>query len=162
MPLTDSRTLLAATALLAAFAIVPVGPGPAADESENSGEGSAEKSAEPELDSRGRLPASEYFTMKPFVVPVIKDGEHHKQFVLVVAIELNDSDDRFELRRLSPRMRNEIYELLFKVVSFRTIEPRIPPKEVLKIRLTRVVRRVVGEELVKSIYVQAANIKDVH
>ncbi len=162
MPLTGSRTLLAATALLAAVAIVPVGSGLAAEEPEASANGSTEKSAEPKLDSLGRLSATDYFTMAPFIVPIIKDGKHHKQFVLVVAIELNDSDDRDELRRLSPRMRNDIYEMLFKVVSFRTIEPRIPAKEVLRIKLTRVARRVAGAEIVKSIYVHTANVKDIH
>ena len=58
-------------------------------------------------------------------------------------------------------MRNEIYELLFKMISFRTIEPRIPGNEVLRRKLTRVAQRVAGEEIVKSIYVHTADVEDI-
>ncbi len=159
MPLPDFRIVLAATAFVAAVAIVPGRSGLAADEPETSEKESAEESIK--KDPKGRLSANEYFTMAPFVVPVIKNGEHHKQFILIVAIELEEEDDREELRRLSPRMRNEIYELLFKMISFRTIEPRIPGNEVLRRKLTRVAQRVAGEEIVKSIYVHTADVEDI-
>lgn len=162
MPLYDSRILLAATVFLTAVAVMPVGSGLAAEEPENSEKESAEKSDDHKTDSDSRLSATEYFTLAPFIVPVINDGKHHKQFVLVFAIELEDEDDRDELRHVSPRMRNEIYEMLFKVVSFRTIKPRIPGNEVLRSNLIKVARRVAGEEIVKSIYVHTAKVKDVH
>ena len=91
----------------------------------------------------------------------MKDGEHHKQFTLIVAIELEEENHRNELRRLSPRMRNEIYELLFKIISFRTIKPRIPGNEVLRSKLIRVAQRVAGDEIVKSIYVHTASVTDI-
>jgi len=58
-------------------------------------------------------------------------------------------------------MRNEIYELLFKMISFRTIEPRIPDNEVLRTKLIKVAQRVAGEEIVKSIYIHTANVTDI-
>ena len=140
-------------------AIVPGRSVIAAEEPETSEKESAEESVK--KNPRGRLSATEYFTMAPFIVPVIKDGEHHKQFTLIVAIELEDQNHRLELRRLSPRMRNEIYELLFKMISFRTIEPRIPGNEVLRKKLIKVARRVAGTEIVKSIYIHTANVTDI-
>ena len=159
MPLSDFRILVAAAAFVAAVAIVPGRLGLAADDLTTSEKESAEESAK--KDSGRRLSANDYFTMAPFVVPVVKDGEHHKQFTLIVAIELEDEGDRDELRRLSPRMRNEIYELLFKMISFRTIEPRIPGNEVLRKKLIKVAQRVAGEEIVKSIVVHTANVTDI-
>ncbi len=160
MPLTDFKTLVAA----AVFAIVPSGNGLAAEEPKSpESETSKKESAEEGLkkDADGRLSANEYFTMAPFVVPMVQDGEHQKQFTLIVAIELEEEDHRVELRRLSPRMRNEIYELLFKMISFRTIKPRIPGNEVLRSRLIRVAQRVAGDEIVKSIFVHTANVTDI-
>ena len=159
MPLSEFRILVAAAAFVAAVAIVPGRSGIAAGEPETSENESAEESVK--KDPRGRLSGTEYFTMAPFVVPVVKDGEHHKQFTLIVAIQLEDESDRDELRRLSPRMRNEIYELLFKMISFRTIEPRIPGNEVLRTKLIKVAQRVAGEEIVKSIVVHTASVTDI-
>ena len=76
-------------------------------------------------------------------------------------IELEDEDDCDELRRLSSRMRNEVYEMLFKVISFRTIEPRVPANDILRTKLTKVAQRVAGEKIVKSIYVHTANVTDI-
>ena len=159
MALSGLGHLLVATAFAMGFAIAPSQIATAADETDTSAKESPDENTGQEV--RKPLSANEYFTMAPFIVPIIDDGEHRRQFILIVAIELEDEDDRDELRRLSPRMRNEIYELLFKVVSFRTIEPRIPGKEVLRTKLTRVARRVAGEEIVKSIYVHTADVSDV-
>ena len=154
MTLIDFRNQIAAAAFVAALVIAPNKSGLAADEAQTPKSGTSKKeSAEVGLkkDADGRLSANEYFTMAPFIVPMVKDGEHHKQFTLIVAIELEEVNHRVELRRLLPRMRNEIYELLFKMISFRTIEPRIPGNEVLRKRLTQVAQRVAGDEIVKTI-----------
>ncbi len=151
--------LFVATVFAAVLVVAPGQTGRAAGESESS---EKDPSAEgTEIRIPAPLLATEYFTMLPFIIPLINDGEHQKQFVIVVAIELVDADHRDELRRLSARMRNEIYELLFKIVSFRTIEPRIPRKEVLRTRLARVARRVAGKEMVKSIVIHSAHVTDI-
>lgn len=151
--------LFVATVFAAALVVTPGQPVRAQKKSESS------EKAPPTEDTGNRIPdplsATEYFTLAPFIVPLINDGKHQKQFLLVVAIELNDSNDRNELRRLSARMRNEIYELLFKIVSFRTIKPRIPGKEALRTRLAKVIGRVADEELVKSVVVHYAQVTDI-
>ena len=160
MPPFEFRTFVAIVAFGAAVAILPVRSGFAAGES-NSTEKEEPADHSTKTESDGRLSANEYFTMAPFVVPIVRDGEHHKQFTLIFAIELEDEDHRDELRRLTPRMRNEIYEMLFKVISFRTIEPRVPGNDILRTNLTKVAQRVAGEEIVKSIYVHTANVTDI-
>lgn len=160
MALSSLGHLFVAAAFAMVCAIAPSQTGLAAEETDTSAKESADESIGQEAPDP--LPANEFFTMAPFIVPIIEDGEHRKQFVLIVAIELEDTDDRDELRRLSPRMRNHIYELLFKIVSFRTIKPRIPPKDVLRARLVKVARRVAGKEMVKSIVIQTAGVADIH
>jgi len=81
--------------------------------------------------------------------------------VVVVAIALGEAGDRDELRHLSPRMRNAIYQLLFKMVSFRTVEPRIPPKKVLRTKLTKLIRRVAGAEMIESLIIHVAKVTEI-
>jgi flagellar basal body-associated protein FliL len=138
-----TRILLASLALFAA-------PAWAAGEAEkNAGAASRE--------ARGdRLPATEFVTLDPFTVPVVVDGKFSEQFTVVIALELAEEDVRDEVVQLTPRVRNEIYQFLFKSVTFRTGEPRIPRTSDLRTQLFRVVHGVVGPEHVKSIVVQQA------
>jgi hypothetical protein len=57
---------------------------------------------------------------------------------------------------MTPLLRNEIYDFLFKSVTFRTGEPRIPRTADLRAQLFRVVRTVAGPEHVKAVVVQQA------
>ena len=76
-------------------------------------------------EARGdRLPATEFVTMSAFTVPLMIDGKVTDQFTVVVALELADEDMREEVVKLTPFLRNEIYDLLFKSVTFRKGEPR--------------------------------------
>lgn len=165
MPLSNFKRPFAALSLAAAFAVAPSQSGLAIDRVETSPSAPANKSKpadkRPEKLPQKRLSANEFFTLAPFVIPIIENGEHAKQFVVVVAIELGEDGDRDELRVLSPRMRNEIYQLLFRIVSFRTTKPRIPSKKILQMKLTKAVRRVPGLEKVESLVVVASGIADV-
>ena len=100
-----------------------------------------------------RLPASKFFTMEPFVVPLVDKGQHRRQITLVVALELTDDSDREELQRLQPKFRDGMYQVLFKLLTFRTAEPRIPGKSVIKRKLQPVAKKV-GRDMVKSLVVQ--------
>ena len=171
MPLSNFKRPFAALSLAAAFAVASSQSGLAINRVETSPSAPAAKSApvnkskpadkRPEKLPQKRHSANEFFTLAPFVIPIIENGEHAKQFVLVVAIELGEDGDRDELRILSPRMRNEIYQLLFKIVSFRTTKPRIPSKKILQMKLTKAVRRVPGLEKVESLVIVASGIADV-
>jgi hypothetical protein len=108
-------------------------------------------------EARGdRLPATEFVTLSAFTVPLMVNGRVNEQFTLVVALELADEDVRHEVVGLTPILRNEIYDLLFKSVTFRKGEPRIPRTADLRAQLFRVVRKVTIAEQVKSVVVQQA------
>mgnify|MGYP001182185645 CR=1 FL=1 len=108
-------------------------------------------------EARGdRLSATEFVTMNAFTVPMMTDGKVSEQFTIVVALELTDEDMRHEVVRLTPFLRNEIYNFLFKSVTFRTGEPRIPRTADLRAQLFRVVRKIAKPEQVKAVVVQQA------
>jgi hypothetical protein len=160
MPLSNIRILLAAAALTAALTVAYGQIGRAAEDPATSAVEENENGAE-NLPKRP-LPATEFYTLAPFVVPMFKDGEHRQQLVIVVAVGIHDEDDRDEIRRLSAKLRNEIYHLMFKIVSFRTIKPRIPSKNVLQSKLVVVARRIAGDEMVKSIVIHDSHVKDLY
>jgi hypothetical protein len=108
-------------------------------------------------DARGdRLPATEFVTLNAFTVPLLIDGKMTEQFTIVIALELAEEDKRDAVVQMTPRLRNEIYDFLFKSVTFRTGEPRIPRTADLRAQLFRVVRKFATPEHVKSIVVQQA------
>ncbi len=159
MALSNFKLSCAALSLAAAFAVAPGQSGLAIERVETSGSEPGDK--RPEKLPEERLSANKFFTLAPFVIPIIENGEHAKQFVIVVAIELGEDGDRDELRYLSPRMRNEIYQLLFKMISYRATEPRIPPEKILLAKLTKAVRRVTGKKMVGSLVIVASDVVDV-
>jgi hypothetical protein len=69
---------------------------------------------------------------------------------------LTEEDMREEVVRLTPFLRNAIYDLLFKSVTFRKGEPRIPRTADLRTQLFRVVRKIAKPEQVKAVVVQQA------
>ena len=83
-------------------------------------------------DPEGKLSATEYYSMLPFVVPIIDGDVHKRQLTLVLAIGMNDDGDRDELKRVAPRFRDAIYRILSKLISFRTATPRVPSKSTLE------------------------------
>ena len=101
-------------------------------------------------DPDGKLSATEYYSMLPFVIPIVDNNVHKRQLTLVIAIGMFDDGDRDELRRISPRIRDAIYRILFSLISFRTAKPRIPAKIHLERKIFPVVKKL-GGDMVKSI-----------
>lgn len=101
-------------------------------------------------DPDGKLSATEYYSMLPFVIPIIDNNVHKRQLTLVIAIGMYNDGDRDELRRVSPRFRDAIYRILFNLISFRTAKPRIPAKIHLERKIFPVIKKL-GEKMVKSI-----------
>ena len=98
----------------------------------------------------GVLSATEYYSMLPFVIPIINGDNYKQQLTLVIAIGLFNDGDRDELRRITPIFRDAIYQKLFKLIMFRTAKPRIPPKSSLERQLLPVFKKL-GGKMVKTI-----------
>jgi hypothetical protein len=113
--------------------------------------GDAYAAKKPILDNPdGTLSATEYYSMLPFVIPIIENNVHKRQLTLVIAIGMFNDGDRDEIRRVSSRFRDAIYRVLFNLISFRTAKPRIPAKIHLERKLFPVVKKL-GGDMVKSI-----------
>ena len=114
-------------------------------------------SAEQQLaQSRSRLSASSYYNMRPFVLPIMKDGVVREQFNLVVALELADDDKRSEVYHLTAPLRDAMYIKLFQMVTFRRRGSPIPHVDAFKKILYEVAREIAGPELVTALVVQQA------
>src|SRR5690606_35798478 len=102
-----------------------------------------------------RLSHRRFYTMAPFTIPLLVNGEIGEQFTIVVALELADEDDRGYIAHAVPRIRNELYSELLNLVTFRRSGAQLPEVAVFKEQLLKVAQRVVGDK-VKTLLVQQA------
>lgn len=103
-----------------------------------------------------RLSQTRFMTMKPFTVPLFKDGRVVEHFTLMVSLELADADRRTELFHLTPKLRDTMYRTLYRIVTFRRKGSPLPHVDIFKQNLLKVVLEVAGDELVASLLVQQA------
>ena len=104
--------------------------------------------------SKSRLSAKQFVSMKPFNIPMMPKGKQKRQFTLVVALELTDDDERDFVRGRITLIRSRIYDLLFRLIAYRTQEPLIPSTGLLKKKVLDITMSVVGPDKVASIVVQ--------
>ena len=103
---------------------------------------------------KGRLSANQFVSLKPFIIPMMpKDGEK-RQFTFVVALELKDQDDRDYVISRIPLVRSRAYDLLFRLIAYRTQEPFVPSTGLIKRRMLEIAVNAVGEDKIASIIVQ--------
>jgi len=103
-----------------------------------------------------RLSQTRYYTLKPFTLPLMRDGRITEHFTLVISMEIADEDGRAELAKRVPRIRDNMYQTLFQMVTFRRRGAPIPDVDMFKERLMKVALRFAGKDLVKGILVQQA------
>ena len=104
--------------------------------------------------SKGRLSANQFLSLDAFIVPMMTEGEMRRQFTLVVALELKDQDDRDFVKSQLPRLRSQVYDLLFRLIAYRTQEPFVPSTSLLKKKVFDIAVAVVGCDKVESVVVQ--------
>lgn len=102
-----------------------------------------------------KLSERRYFTMEPFTVPMMADGAIKEQFTIVIGIELAHEDNRTDISHSVPGIRNEVYNELLHLVTFRRRGSSIPQIAVLKSQLFAVTQRLMGDK-VKGLVIQQA------
>jgi len=117
--------------------------------------GKAASPGEAKKKQKVRLSQRRFYTLKPFTVPLLQDGEINEQFTIVVSLELADEDDRGDIAYAVPRIRNDLYNELLHLVTFRRKGSSIPQIAVFKQQLLKITQRVTGEKI-KSLVVQQA------
>ena len=88
-------------------------------------------------------------------MPMMDNGEISEQFTIVIGVELADEDDRFDIFHSVPRIRNEVYNELLHLVTFRWRGAAIPQLTVLRLQLLMVTQRLVGDKI-KVLVIQQA------
>lgn len=102
-----------------------------------------------------KLSERRYYTMEPFTVPIMVNGSIKEQFTIVIGIELANEDNRNDISRSVPRIRNEVYNELLHLVTFRRRGASVPQIAVLKSQLFAVTQRLMGDK-VKALVIQQA------
>ena len=104
--------------------------------------------------SKGRLSANQFISMQPFNVPMMPKKDVKQQFTLMIALELTDEDERDYVRSRLTMIRSRTYDLLFRLIAYRTQEPLVPSTGLLKKKLLDIATKAVGPNKVASIIVQ--------
>lgn len=120
--------------------------------------GGGEKKAEKAAPKRGqqlRARGVEYISLSPFSIPVVRNDQVVRQFMVIVVLELEKEEDRSKVQNMIPRIRNEYYRTLYQLLSFNRELYNAPPMEALKLRLEKVATGVLGEGNIKNVLIQA-------
>ena len=104
--------------------------------------------------SKGRLSANQFISMQPFNVPMMPKGSVRQQFTLMIALELIDEDERDYVNSRLTMIRSRTYDLLFRLIAYRTQEPLVPSTGLLKNKLLEIATKAVGRDKIASIVVQ--------
>lgn len=103
---------------------------------------------------KGRLSANQFISMKPFIVPMMPKNGEKRQFTMVVALELEEEDDRDYVKSRIPLVRSRVYDLLFRLIAYRTQEPFVPSTGLIKRKMLDISVEAVGPDKIASIIVQ--------
>jgi hypothetical protein len=103
-----------------------------------------------------KLSANEYVMLDPFVVPLVDKELTGRQFTLMIALKLKTEGDREMVLNLRPKLRDSLYRMLFRLVTFRRRAPRIPTERALNRELMSVTRRITAGHFVESVYIRYA------
>ena len=104
--------------------------------------------------SKGRLSANQFISMQPFNVPMMPKDNVRQQFTLMIALELIDEDERDYVKSHLTMIRSRTYDLLFRLIAYRTQEPLVPSTGLLKKKLLEIATNAVGRNKIASIVVQ--------
>ncbi len=115
----------------------------------------AKEAVEGEQKNKTKLSERRFYTLEPFTVPMMDNGVINEQFTIVIGIELAHEENRAEIAHSVPRIRNEVYNELLHLVTFRRRGASIPQIAILKSQLLTVTQRVMGDK-VKALVIQQA------
>lgn len=114
-------------------------------------------SAETSETNDKKLSGNDYYMMAPFTIPMVNGGEFDVSFTIVVALELKSDEVRPDVSHLDPKLRDAMYKELFRLITFRTLKPRLPRLARIKQRLMLATDQVTNGFYVNDIVVQQAH-----
>jgi hypothetical protein len=114
------------------------------------GEGSS-KSILPDWFNRHN---TEYFTMPPFVVPVIYGNTVSRQVTLLVTIETTGVDNKGKIVENRQRLQDAFLRDIYGVLSIQEEDRNSRHSDAIRIRLRRVGNRILGPGVIDKILVK--------
>ena len=94
----------------------------------------------------------EYYTMPPFVVPVIQGNDVTRQVTFLVTLETMGSANRDKVMDKRPQLQDGFLRDLYGVIAVRP-DTEVYDSTVIKVRLRRVGERVLGEGIIDDILI---------
>jgi len=97
---------------------------------------------------------SEFVELKPLTFPIVRDGRVSRLMTLVISIEVLGESAREAVHKKAPVLRDAMLSELHGLYAHSFMNQRDDPMALVKLRLLKVGRKVLGEEL-RGVYVQA-------
>ena len=125
----------------------------AAEGAEGEGEGGKEgaKSVLPDWFKRD---VREYFTMPPFVIPVIGSDAVTRQVTLLVTIETIGIDNKEKMLDNRRRLQDAYLRDLYGVLAFRRADEQIYNLDAIQTRLRRISDQIMGSGIIDTVVVK--------
>ncbi len=135
---------LVAMALVAGF-----GPGPAWSAKDDGKKGF-------ELENLLGEDDAAYYTLLPFVVPIVRNGRIARHVSLLVTLETRGVANKDKILEARKRLQDSFFRDLHGVMSIRRKDGKSFKTSVPKKRLMAASKRVLGEDIVRDILIKVA------
>ncbi len=98
----------------------------------------------------------QFFKLQPFYIPVIRDGRVVNQVNLIISIETFGQANKEKVMAARFKLQNAFLRDLYGVIAVRHGNGRPYIAETVKIRLTRLARKIIGGDVVKDVLIEAS------
>lgn len=105
-------------------------------------------------DAISLIPVSRTIKLDAIVLPVIREGQVTLHITAVVVLELSEATEMRFLDDLSVPLRDSLLSALHGIYSIRYIQERGYNSPLVRARLTQAAKRILGEDLVKGVWLQ--------
>ena len=102
----------------------------------------------------GNIP--QFFKLQPFYIPVIRDGRVVNQVNLIISIETFGQANKEKVMAARLKLQNAFLRDLYGVIAVRHGNGRAYIAKTVKIRLTRLARKIIGGDVVKDVLIEAS------
>jgi len=104
-------------------------------------------------DPTAAKPEEMYFPVTNLNVPILQDGKTKGTLLFNFLVELNDINDRPLMSKYGPKIKARFFDELYKFASTLKVEEKVELGKI-KVMLTKVVKKIVGEKKIKAVLVK--------
>lgn len=97
------------------------------------------------------------FSLDPFVLPIMRNGQVTQHLTVVLRIELNEPEDKDAFKKAVPRLRDALFSELHGIFAFRHIQQGGETLPIVRDRLIAAGNAALGEGRVRGVFLEAAS-----